>query len=1591
MATPQEEDTFLHDCEHFERVYQRRKRRLLALQQRRDVSKDRLFLVGDQRPWRVFQHGYSSGKLQRRQLVFEHSRSFPKLHEACASGDREQARLLINCQGVCALERDSCGRIALHHAVVNEQIKVAKKLLRRRDAKLQVHVRDNSGRAALHFALGKMELLALHRRKGLRVPALVTAEMRAENRRYRRLWELSDRMLEMVGRKVLEGELAIDGRDIEGLKVLDMRCRGDAWDVCRSGDVERLEMIVKTYGCSTDLELSELKRTLLHEACENQQLQVVHFLLSTLGMPVLVQDTSGGTALHCAARRGFLDVCQLLLGKSPGDCSEPLNETAEQLALIQDVRGRTALHWCLLGPSDSLARLEVGVLLSQSCPATLHIRDHDGVSPLHLAIWRGNLELVQQFISLGTNVCWSSSSGPPLCREEYPEKAPWAPCGISFQHRRVRRLKQDEPTSASIDKAPDAFDNDESCKKGAPDWDNVQHPVETLWYWTQQRRSSMSEEKTAALTSEAIGDAEEILAEDELGCRKYGGICDHCKIIATNSAKDSRSTCSVNRFQLSPLLLAIRVCALNCSLLDHRIKIIELLLVNGVNPDEPHNDGCTERVCSSTLTALEESLRVFPRYPQILSVLLHHGAEQISVDFIERWRFSLSSTDAKKVENALCALLALDNIARSREFVVMLFVRKYFCTLRGLLELWSQMASNFSLVMDSAVADDGKIIYLSGGSPWQLIHEKLLSLRNRRRKPEVVYTIDTEHLEYLCGQFSLIERDNGDVATLLELLEYCVSQYFQQQKYLCTSAGYATNATAENLPAECERILHLCIRIIFKRWKTIEKGGQSMKSNVATWLQPTIFLGYFECALVLLETLNRLGGRCGLLDTVFEFYASAINHRGYQGRTIPCYHREFLVICTENLLTPKRGTSTTGPDQPQSDEVASVRSLVYMCSFNMALHLIKSCFNVVFRDGIMLPTMKTIQVGGKTMVQWIASHARVDIMEWLLATIPEGQERVSYWIDFVAASATRFSVCEEGVEDASSFVGKIFTAYQNRVQQHISISDRIDLLLNLMIKHVIPNDSVELTTRLLDASRTMNISNVSDTGCITRALKESPVLHSIARWGAVRIAEYCLSGRCSIDDTESDRINLQQIFVDQVQKRHELDECTPLELCRLLGHNHLYNLLTVGVLQASISPLKTNADTEEVVFDEPETAIDSDAEEESTTHWQVGVLRSVLDTNQKMLAENMKQGEAFNGYRRWTNLQDDWMCAVALNQVSHLQAMAITRPQCIGPDTFVYTLITTAVKYASLKSLKWIVEANAPVTKHLTDTESVECIYAAAKHPGDVYAKMTLLLLENQLSPGRLAGDGMGIPLLHRAACFSNAFLACRIMTMLLERSDCDVNALDAFGNTAVTYALAAGRLHNVCFLIQNLKCRLEAEYEGQACFYYVLHLVPSFASRVIVRMLLTAKRDRAFLHCDAVNKTCGCKSYEHPRDNEGDSRSLCGFCGHESSSHRTMPLPSWFRDQYDTYIAAQISARERSRSDDESSDSDGETPRHYLTDGDCGAAGDEDEETVLEDGRGRLDVGLLRRITVLRYDDLLQANGLAVAAQIDEETTDLE
>ncbi|RLN45766.1 hypothetical protein BBJ28_00008379 [Nothophytophthora sp. Chile5] len=1532
--------TFLTEFERFERVFRRRKAWFQELPRRGDAFSKRMLFLSDDKLWEVFRDGASS-RIQRKRLVFEWCAPFPRLHEACVNGDRAKVRSLLASPKACTLSRDSCGRIPLHHAVINEHWKLVKLLLNRRDAKIQAYCRDNSQRTPLHYVLQKMEIRTRRQRGFSGQQRLVTTEMRVGCKRYRQLWDLADRMLGFFDREMLQDESSIESAGGESIRELDLRCRGDFWDVSRSGDLERLETLVQLYGCSMkDWELRELKWTLLHEASENRHLRIVYFLLSTLEISNVAQDASGCTALHCAARRGSLGVCQLLLGRMSLEGSEQVysdEAEAEELACCQDVRGRTALHWSLLGTQQD----EVALFLAKSYPSTLQIHDEDGVTPLHLAIQRGDLELVRQFVDLGANV------GNPVSAtveggSDRP-KASWAPCGLVFQ--RHGRSKIDTVVVPAADvTSPSDCEPRGVYREAAPRWENVQHPVETLWYWGQRSKASHTRSQVlSAPVAPPNGRPNDALDKEEaLGCGKYGGVCDRCSVKPPLAMGE---TCQ-SPLVMSPLLLALRLCALTrrpASLLSCRVAIVEFLLMSGADPDgmDGNDDVADKRELELVppRSPLAEALRGSIPCPQLLPMLLLHGAKQISL--LEIWRCcsSVPAADAAAMETALRHLLELEDV-NDREFSALLFYHKYF---RVFLEFITKMETLNA--QDAAGQGHWPRI-----SPWKGIHESLTSRSSSRMKITRGRQVELEHLKFLSellqsGQDGAVEAVGADVWSLFE---YVVDRYLDQWASSSAPSVVERRKMTVRTLDEREQVLLLCFRQLLAHIK--QEGGhkETADSKLTVWLGQAIVLGCFQCALVLLETQVRWSYGRPSLGVVLAHYTTARARRSNRGDRELRYHHEFLSICVEQLLTPI--SQQVQASRSPVNVVVSLRSVLYLCAYNLPFPLVERCLSLVLpansSDG---SEPDQLRVDGKTLEQWLIQHERCDIMQLLLTNLPVGTERGSYWSRLVAAACGRRESC---------LLDQLFALYAELVANHLGIDERITLLTCLVLKVAIPRDCVALMTRLMDL---LTREDSVDEG----AKQGTDFLHAIAGWNAVRVAEFCSkeddSSNCEQVPSASRR-HWRHLVLQEMETRHELDGCTPQELCQLLGHNHLHYLLSTHH--------KTTIEEEEYAQVSKSlfvTEKDASDRENEPSKQQFGLFRSVMALNEhsqpqstgNLLASTLKS----TPYRQIPSSFNPWETAIALNQVSHLQAMALLDRSQASPSHSVLT----AIKYGSMDALRWLLASNDLITTLISESEGTQCLQAAARFPGDLYAEMTRLLLKTGLNPGRLAGDGLDVSLLHRAACFSNPELACEVMNLLLERSDCDVNVLDAFGNTAVTYAIASGRLSNVCFLIKRFNCRLEAEYEGQASFYYVLNLVPSYSWRLIVRELLKLKRNRAFLHCEMDSKTCGCKGFE-----AGEASEECAFCGHESSSHNLLPLPSWLRDQYDTYLS-RSSAPPRG---DIGSDDEGDDRRLIRSDEVA-----EDEETALENRCGRLDVELLQRITVIRYSHVFQMNDLSSPA----------
>lgn len=489
------------------------------------LQQSRMFILSENEdPWNVFATRTHS-LLEMKRFVFEWSGvHFTSLHSACAAGDVDCARSLLRytprsglgpsieqrhelqqgkgdqrrwqLQRPCTLARDSSGRTPLHHAVMRERHRVIRLLLRRQDAALQVHTRDNAQYTPVHYALFKMHTLA-HRasfpqeersrnNNSASTAAALHLQLRRGSRRYRRLWQLTDTMVAMVvSPAVLHEKSALDADYC--LHDADLRCRGDLWDACRSGDLARLRFLVQAYyqqqkhqGRDDWCMLRHLNRSLLHEACDQQHLSIVNYLVTELRVSVHIQDASGCTALHYAAMRGFVEGCVLLLAD---------NDDGEALCLCADARGRTPLHWSLLSSSSqpsslSSSRTATAKYLARHCISALHVRDCDGFTALHIAISRGDSEMVRELVHLGADVNASGSipydqmdprdhASPTTSiaetmtsgvgsKVQSKMKAPWAPCGLRLQRKRskTRLSKKKREEESGIAEYPDVIDMD---------------------------------------------------------------------------------------------------------------------------------------------------------------------------------------------------------------------------------------------------------------------------------------------------------------------------------------------------------------------------------------------------------------------------------------------------------------------------------------------------------------------------------------------------------------------------------------------------------------------------------------------------------------------------------------------------------------------------------------------------------------------------------------------------------------------------------------------------------------------------------------------------------------------------------------------------------------------------------------------------------------------------------------------------------------------------------------------------------------------------------------------------------------------------
>ncbi|KAH8506428.1 hypothetical protein H0E87_013302 [Populus deltoides] len=190
--------------------------------------------------------------------------------------------------------------------------------------------------------------------------------------------------------------------------------RNDVYTAAAYGDLEKLQRLVESEGCSVSVP-DNLGYYALQWAALNNRTAAAQYIIEH-GGDVNVVDHTGQTALHWTAVRGAIQVAELLLQEGAGvnaadmygyqttHVAAQYGQTAFLYHIVSkwnadpdvpDFDGRSPLHWAAYkGFADSIRLL----LFLDSYRGR---QDREGCTPLHWAAIRGNLEACTVLVQAG--------------------------------------------------------------------------------------------------------------------------------------------------------------------------------------------------------------------------------------------------------------------------------------------------------------------------------------------------------------------------------------------------------------------------------------------------------------------------------------------------------------------------------------------------------------------------------------------------------------------------------------------------------------------------------------------------------------------------------------------------------------------------------------------------------------------------------------------------------------------------------------------------------------------------------------------------------------------------------------------------------------------------------------------------------------------------------------------------------------------------------------------------------------------------------------------------------------------------------------
>ena len=144
-------------------------------------------------------------------------------------------------------------------------------------------------------------------------------------------------------------------------------------------------------------------KSLLHDACERNDIESVKLLVTDEAVDLGVTDDNGYTPLHCVCKKAFLECLEYMIDHSKSVNIEDLLQRRRRTGILQltvipsplsvkDESGKVILHHaCDKGRAHLVDRL----LAFHADP---NVQDNAHCTPLHYACWRGNMDIIKALI-----------------------------------------------------------------------------------------------------------------------------------------------------------------------------------------------------------------------------------------------------------------------------------------------------------------------------------------------------------------------------------------------------------------------------------------------------------------------------------------------------------------------------------------------------------------------------------------------------------------------------------------------------------------------------------------------------------------------------------------------------------------------------------------------------------------------------------------------------------------------------------------------------------------------------------------------------------------------------------------------------------------------------------------------------------------------------------------------------------------------------------------------------------------------------------------------------------------------------------------